>query len=513
MSAHRISRRQFMAASGAGAAAMAAPSHNARTLAAREKPNLLFLWTDEQRRDTMAAYGNRRIHTPNLNQLGREAAVFRRAYCTQPVCTPARCSVLTGLWPHQTGSTVNNIPLPATAKCLPELLNDPEYRCAYMGKWHLGDEVFPQHGFDTWVSTEDGYQEYYSSGRDPEAASSYHAFLKNEGYAPDYKKTLYSRGFCSRLPLQDCKPAFLEREARAFLHQHRNEPFMLYVNFLEPHMPFNGPLNDEHDPADVTLPENFLHALEDDDPLRNRLFRQWYFEKGWEGRPLKTEADWRLLLARYWGLVTQVDLSVGRILNTLEELGLAENTIVVYTSDHGEMMGAHGLLAKTYSYEESSGIPFLMRLPGTSSTPQIVDTPVSLIDVVPTLLDALGKPEMCQGLPGQSLLPALKGGPLQEDHAHVEWNTFEQNITFETPPQAAPEDVARAIRAQWRMVVSPDGWKLCLASGDKSQLFNLNTDPFEKLNLFYTGRHQDVIDRLTKRIHEWQRRVGDTLAV
>ena len=100
----------------------------------QRKPNLLFIWTDEQRADTMATYGNARIHAPNLNKLARESVVFENAYVSQPVCTPSRSTVLTGLWPHTSGCTTNNIPLKKTTPCFPELINDPDYRTAYMGK-------------------------------------------------------------------------------------------------------------------------------------------------------------------------------------------------------------------------------------------------------------------------------------------------------------------------------------------------------------------------------------------
>jgi len=147
--ARSTTRRRFLTASAAalGATAMAAPEK-------RRKPNLLVLWTDEQRADTLAVYGNRRIHTPHLNRLATQSFVFRDAYVSQPVCTPSRATVMTGLYPHQCGCTANNIPLRADTPCLPELLADPDYATGYMGKWHLGDEIFAQHGFREWVSIE-----------------------------------------------------------------------------------------------------------------------------------------------------------------------------------------------------------------------------------------------------------------------------------------------------------------------------------------------------------------------
>ena len=126
-----------------------------------DKPNLLFLWTDQQRPDTMKVYGNSWIEAPNLNRLASESVVFEKCCDTQPVCTPARSSVMTGFWPHQNGCTNNNIALLRETPCVPEILKDPDYRTAYFGKWHLGDEVDAQHGFQEWVSIEDQYNSHY----------------------------------------------------------------------------------------------------------------------------------------------------------------------------------------------------------------------------------------------------------------------------------------------------------------------------------------------------------------
>jgi arylsulfatase A-like enzyme len=152
--------------------------------ARKRKPNLLFIWTDEQRADTMAVYGNKKIRVPNFNKLASQSIVFKRAYVTQPVCTPNRAAVMTGLWPHNSGLLTNNIPLPKETRCLNELIDDPDYSTAYMGKWHLGDEIFAQHGFEEWVSIEDGYSAYYAKGRSRDARSSYHHYLVGLDHKP-----------------------------------------------------------------------------------------------------------------------------------------------------------------------------------------------------------------------------------------------------------------------------------------------------------------------------------------
>jgi arylsulfatase A-like enzyme len=505
-----MSRRGFIKAVGASTAfwTASARADGSRTRGRRDKPNLLFLWTDEQRADTMAAYGNVRIHAPNLNKLSRESAVFERAYVTQAVCTPNRSAVMTGLWPHTTGCTRNNVPLPTQVSCLPELLNDSDYRTAYMGKWHLGDEIFAQHGFEEWVSIEDGYTPYYSDGHDRSQRSDYHHFLVEHGYHPD-RGSKFSRAFAARRPIQHCKPKFLELKACDFLRRHRSEPFILYVNFLEPHMPFFGPLDDEHDPGEVELPPNYGDPLEDNEPLRYRLIREYCRAKYGE-----KEKDIRQLIARYWGLVTQVDRSVGAILRTVADLSLAENTVVVYTSDHGDMMGAHHMVEKSVMYEEAVRIPWLMRIPQLRGKGRTIENPVSQINMIPTLLDLLGV-DYARSFPGRTLVPLLKGRSATQRDVHIEWNPNSGALKVKKggTTLASKAEMRRVEDEQTRTVICPDGWKLCLSDTDKSQLFNLRDDPGETTNLFGSDLHKDIIGRLTKKVHNWQSRVKDTVEI
>ncbi len=503
----KSTRRQFLYST--TQSAFAAPFIMTRHR--KDKPNLLFLWTDEQRADTMAVYGNHTIHSPNLNTLASESVVFEKAYVSQPVCTPSRSTVLTGLWPHTNSCVENNIPLPQSVPCLPELIGDPDYRTAYMGKWHLGDEIFAQHGFQEWIAIEDGYRRYYREGRDKNAKSDYWSFLNDLGYEPNTDDGYYSRSFAARRPLEHCKPKFLEQKACDFLERHRDEPFLLHINFLEPHMPFFGPLDDEHHPTEIDLPENFNDPLEANEPLRYRLLRERYRQRGFEGHDLKKENGWRRLIANYWGLVSQVDLSVGAILTQLEKLGLSDNTIVVYTSDHGDMMGSHQLLAKTVMYEESVRVPWLMRIPQQGRKQQLIHDRVSHIDLVPTLMDLMGKP-VPDSLSGHSLIPYLKGGPFPNDHVFIEWNPSGRRNAPNSIPKISENAVENAGNASIRTVLSPDGWKLCWSDLDHSQLFDLNTDPYETTNQYDKSEHKQTIKHLEQKIREWQESSQDTVS-
>jgi arylsulfatase A-like enzyme len=474
--------------------------------AGERKPNLLFIWTDEQRADTMAVYGNTKIHAPNLNRLAEESVVFQNAYATQPVCSPNRAAIMTGLWPHTTGITKNNIPLRQQTRCLPELISDPDYRTAYIGKWHLGDEIFAQHGFEEWVSIE-YYDKYYSPCRDLCKKPDYHNFLLDLGYKPDSEDKYFSRNFAAQRPLEQCKPKFIETKACDFLRRHRNAPFILYVNFLEPHMPFFGPLDNEHDPAMVDLPVNFDTPLGENEPLRYHALREYYGSQYGED-----DRAFRQLIAKYWGLVTQVDLSVGAILKTLEDLSLADNTIVVFTSDHGDMMGSHRMVEKAVMYEEAVRVPWLMRIPQIGGTQRLIKHRVSQIDTVPTLLELMGSKSE-SNFPGQSLVALLQGRQVAQNDVFIQWNPGPESVPQTEVVVASTEEIKRLVREHTRTVVSMDGWKLCLSDVDKCQLFNLNNDPAETTNLFYSGQYKDVISRLMGKIHRWQEEIRDNINV
>jgi arylsulfatase A-like enzyme len=474
-------------------AALAGPAlAGVRPRPVRERPNLLFLWTDEQRADTLQVNGNYRFRMPVLNRLASESIVFSNAYVAQPVCSPSRGCVLTGLYPHQHGTVHNNLRLPRSTPVQPELLADSAYRTAYMGKWHLGDEVFAQHGFDEWVSSEDTYSDFFYPDRDGSTRSSYHHYLLSQGFKPDNtKENKFTREFAVRLPVDHCKPAFLARNASRFITENRNQPWLLHVNFLEPHMPFYGPYNDLLSAEEAPIPANYPGDQIDHEPELYRRIRKSYVDKGFEGQDLHSRPGWQRLNRNYAGMCAQVDEAFGHILWSLEASGQADNTIIVFTSDHGEMMGAHSLLGKSVFYEEAVHVPFFIRVPFLQSRQISIQQPVSHINLVPTVLDLLGK-KAPENLNGESLLPLLDGGKLKEDHVFIEW--------FEEPD--GPHG---------RTVVSPQGEKLVLFRKDNNMFFDRRRDPLELDNLYYTGQAESRITELHKRIDQWQKKTTDTL--
>ncbi|HOZ46490.1 MAG TPA: sulfatase-like hydrolase/transferase [Candidatus Hydrogenedentes bacterium] len=481
------------------------------------KLNLLFLFTDEQRADTMAAYGNAKIFTPNLNRLANDSVVFEKCYVTQPVCTPSRSSIMTGLYPHTNRCIKNNVPLSESTPCLPELVDG--YQTGYFGKWHLGDEVFCQHGFDHWTSIEDNYIAHYREGRDRNARSSYHHWLVNQGYKPDGSNGVFSRNAAARLPEEHGKPAFLAHEVANWLESlEADKPFAAYVNFLEPHMPFTGPRDGQYPLDYIDLPANYPHPPGDDAHLKARMLHAMYRHDGFGGVALDNEQGWRRITANYWGLVSQVDAAVGRILDALSRCGRAENTILVYTSDHGDMMASHQLLAKTVMYEEAVTVPLLLHVPGLN--PHREAHIVSQIDLLPTLLDLIGAP-IPEALEGQSLRGLIETGhaPACPD-VFIQWNGADSGISALERGQRLPDylgalgDPASLVAAPndpVRTVITPDRWKLSYSPQlQQHTLYDLNADPGETRNLHPLAEHRGRIEDMIARLRAWGTAHGDS---
>ena len=471
------------------------------------RPNLLYIFTDQQRADTLACYGNHQIETPALNGLADDSFVFENAYVSQPVCSPARATMLTGLWPHTAGVPSCNVPLDCDKPTIAEML-PAEYDTAFMGKWHLGDEIFPQHGFKTWVGTEDQYRRGYSETDRLAEVCDYHHFLVDKGHTPDIEllgQRVFSRHYAASLPEECTKAWYLGERAADYIKNQGDEPFAMCVSYLEPHPPHTGPLNDYYDPDSLPTGSAFMEQPPFDAPLLVRLMAAFYMQSENYGLDLRTEAGWRALMARYWGNVTLVDRSVGRILKALEESGKADDTIVVFTSDHGELMGDHGILGKTLMYEESIKVPMLLRAPMLDHASRRIGGRFSHIDLVPTLMELLGL-ERPGRLQGRSRVPVLQGHEnLDNDDVFVEWSG-EDGHARAGLGEAEPN---QSMVHQNRTIVTSEGWKLNLYGKGQGELYDLNSDPCELENLYHRSEQAGRIGDLTQRIRAWQEDTGD----
>lgn len=382
------------------------------------------------------------------------------------------------------------------------MLDDSSYRTAYFGKWHLGDEFAAQHGFQEWLSIEDSLKSA-NRGKRKSGLSDYSKFLLSKGYKPDSHKS-FSLRLPTTLPFELSKPKFLETRACEFLERHGREPFVMFVAFLEPHPPYNGPFNNEHPLDAVTVDATVDDTFAEEMPLRYRLRQEFYRNQH------PTVAEYRETKQKYLGLITEVDHSIGAILAKVDDLGLRDQTITVLTSDHGDMMSAHGLLGKQLMFEQSAAVPYFIRAPG--ETPRRCSQPVSHIDFAPTMLGLLGKsvPAHCAG---QSRAGWVRGETAQSNLTFLQWAPTKIDLAIRRSTLASKEEIENCLRESTRAVVSPDGWKLCLRDRDKNELYNLNNDPNEKRNLYYDNSHRDAVEELSARIHHWQAQVGDKLKV
>jgi arylsulfatase A-like enzyme len=480
------------------------------------KPNLVFILTDQQRSDFLGVSGNSFAQTPHIDNLAVHSTLFKNAYCTQPICTPSRASLLTGLYPHATSCTVNNVQLNDEIRTLPEMLPPNGWKTAYFGKWHLGDEIFAQRGFHHWISTEDQYWKYYGSSRNKDAKSTYHNFLvENHGLSPE-DGSRFSRTRVAELPKECSKIDYLTSQAERFISENAKDPFILYVGYLEPHPPYTGPYNRFRSGIEVPLPKNFNDPNKVKGHPKNELQAKYYRYYGGEGAEdldLNTIKGWEDLIRRYHGMCHHVDQGVGRIVSALEKAGIYDNTLIIYTSDHGDQMGSHGILEKGVMFEESLKIPLIIKEPGQKED-NVISGAVSQIDLVPTILENLGQ-KIPDSLHGKVLPQSDKA--VNSQPVIIEWN---EQTGLENDPWvnrcveavkdvAGPDDVRKVWSDQIRTIIHLDGWKFSWSLNGWDELFNLNEDPSELDNQVEHDHVSRIIAESKKAIHHWQIETGD----
>ncbi len=423
--------------------------------------NILFLFADDQRADTIAAYGNPHIATPNLDRLAEAGYSFRNNYCfggnSGAVCAPSRAMLMTGkTWFH-----VDTVSLKG-AKLLPEHLQAHGYVTFGTGKWH--------HGQPSWLRAFQRGRNVFFGGM------SDHTKVPVRDLGPDGKLTAVRTGekFSSEL-FADAAIEFLRR------HDGKR-PFFLYVAFTAPHDPRMPPLpyREAYYRKRPPLPANFLPQL----PFDNGMMKGGRDEN--LGAWPRTEAMIRDQLAEYYGLITHLDEQVGRILAALRQTGQADHTLIVYTADNGLALGSHGLLGKQSVFEHSMRVPLVIAGPGI---PRGKSTTAFtyLFDLFPTLCDAIGVPPP-PGLEGESLRPLWEGAK-----DRVRDSVFLPFL-----------DIQRAVR--------DERWKLiCYPKIGHMQLFDLRADPNETRNLIDQPGHAEHVARLRKLMQQWQAKVGDTV--
>ena len=472
--------------------------------ASSKNPNVVLIVSDQQRADTMP--GSRRIpiSTPHLDWLMESSTCFDRAYCTTPMCSPARSSILTGLYPHATGMVANYQERPISneiamfpdVRVLADHLKPLDYTCAYTGKWHLGTGA-DRRGFEDFV-TRAGIHDYdvgHPEQNDmlrftDKIGVEIGGKLKgNDVDKADYDpRTKVGR---SLLPMAFHRSMRDATQAATFIRNQRDEerPFALVYSCHEPHPPFAcpQPFDRMYDPEIMVLPET-LRSETGTRVLRDRSDRQLSSTADF------SDEDLRSMWAGYCGAVSYVDHLVGTILEALIDTDQLDDTLLIFTSDHGEMLGSHGLLFKgAVLYEELVNIPLLVRPPGGLAAPKRTKQLVSHVDLVPTIV------EWCGGNPpgethGADIRDLCEGGdePVRKGLALE----FHSSNWGETP---------NPLRG-WRT----DDWKYVSAVDGGVELYNLNVDRLETRNLIDHPESSGAQERLASGLAEWVRSVPDS---
>ncbi|MFD2114390.1 arylsulfatase [Paenibacillus yanchengensis] len=397
------------------------------------QPNILLLMTDQQRWDTLGSYGNSVVETANLDWLASEGTVFTHAYTPSPSCIPARASLLTGMNPWNTGvlgmGRGQGQMGTGFRHTLPGELATAGYHTQGVGKMHF----YPQRSLNGFHHTQ-----LDESGRvhDPGFKSDYRMWFERNRTG-EYDFVDHGIGWNSWMARPYHAPEFLHptnwtvNESIAFLKKRDpSKPFFLKTSFARPHSPYDA------------LP--FYFDLYANKEMPTPMIGDWASmhdcpeeaarPDAWRG--VRSEEEIKRARAGYYGLIHHIDHQIGRLLQFMTDQKLLDNTIIVFTSDHGDMLGDHNLWRKTYAYEGSAHIPFIVRLPSSfGKMAKQVDTPVVLQDIMPTLLEAVGAsiPDTVDGL---SLLPLMRGETnFQRDYVHGEHSTCyseEQEMQYVT---------------------------------------------------------------------------------
>lgn len=443
---------------------------------ASSRPNILLLLADQMRGSALGIAGNPDVQTPHLDRLGAEGVMFRRTYANVPVCCPARAILLTGTYPHVNGMIANDLRLRETEVTIAELLRDAGYRTGFVGKWHLdGGKRLPgfvppgprRQGFEFWAA----YQ------------------CHHEHFAP-----WYFRDTPEMILVPKFEPEASGDFAEEFLRaESKGRPFFLTVQMGPPHDPYGAPERymKRYDPTKLTLPENW-QANSEKSPRRPAL-------PGKQRRPgtgdaVYVETGGREEVAAYYAAITAIDEQVGRLLRVLRETGQDENTIVLFTSDHGDMLGSHGMRRKRKPHEESAGVPGLMRWPARIPAGRKVDTLFSHIDMPPTLL-ALAGIAVPARMQGTDLSRVARG----ETTAGPDAVLLQIFVPF----------AGDAIEQGWRGIVT-ERYTYARFEQEPWVLFDNRTDPAQRRNL--VGEKSTMEKELDARLARLMREKGDAWA-
>lgn len=464
------------------------------------RPNVLMLLTDQERADLVAPDGLA-VETPNIDRLRNEGMWFESAYTPTSICTSARASLLTGRYPHAHGLLNNSheadairTDLPEGLPTLGELLAASGYTNTYLGKWHVSRNHTPgDFGFRYFGGSDshhDNFDVAFEHYRESQGITIPEADVEDRLYNEAGDGSLIAG--TDPVPVEASRPYFLaERTINALERWVDDEnPCFHRTDFLGPHHPYvvPEPYASMYDPSEIEPWGNYAETFDG----KPRVHEQYLRYRGVEDFDWET---WAEAVAKYFGFMTLIDDQIGRILDVLDELGMADSTAVVHTSDHGDLTGSHRLFNKgPMMYEETYRIPLVVRWPGVVDPGSQSTEFVRLHDLMPTFLEWAGC-EIPEGLHARSIQPLLDG----------------------TPPDDWPESTYAQYHGDEfglysQRMVRTHRHKFIYNGPDRNELYDLLADPHELQNLIGHPEYAAVQSELEARLAEWMDRVDDSLA-
>ncbi len=439
-----------------------------------KRPNVLVIMADQHRFDCIGAYGNVDVKTPNIDALAKDGVQFMNNFCPYPICTPSRYSMHTGLYVHQHLGYGNSSTTAQGLPTYPKVLREAGYKTKVVGKMHT-TPVYYDVGFDEELLAEQGHgmflDDYNRYLRARNLFDESEVAKMMEGASLSYFKSLGCKE--SNLPEEHHVTTWVGDRSVETLEGWTEESHqLLLTSFVRPHNPFTppAPWSAMYDPDQLTLLPGWTdECLERDINCHDSMNYHRYGEV--------TEAQIRKLMAMYYGSISQIDYQIGRMIETLKKKGLYDNTIIIYTSDHGEFMGFHHLHAKhNYMYDVLTKTPFIMKWKDQKSAGTVSDELVNNVDLAPTLIDACGL----------EIPKTMAGFSLTETDQVRDFVYSEQHLNDQ-----------RMIRTKTR--------KLILCKEESMSLyFDLENDPQEMINLYTDERYAAEIAELKERFYHWR---------
>lgn len=463
------------------------------------QPNILWICTDQQRWDTIHALGNEQIHTPNLDRLCAEGVAFTRAHCQNPICSPSRASFLTGLYPSRLPANINGnaqLNLPEGVELITRRLADAGYECGLSGKLHLASAF---HGVENRV--DDGYS-YFAYSHAPtqgmgmgnqytdwlESMGKLDDVLDLSGFDPDLQR---GAAYRPNVPFELHHTTWCCDRAIEFMRDAGPGPWLMSVNIFDPHPPYDAPEDyaTRYDPDDLDTPRFEEGDLEN----QGRIAATHMFQSGAQ-TPGKAEQRNK---ANYYGMIELLDENVGRMLDELEESGQREKTLVIFTSDHGNLLGDHGLSQKGCRfYDGLVRVPLLMSWADHFDEGVRADGLVELTDLAPTLAELAGSD--MHPTDGETLVPILKGESDPGVHRKRVRCEFYDVLDMDYgKADRAPHDPSYAT------MLRDERYKLVDYHGSEyGELYDMERDPEEHDNLWEDPEMAEIRRRMIRQITE-----------